>query len=183
MAHVVLVRHGRAAAAWDEDLDPGLDEVGRRQADDMAGALALFGPLPLLSSPLRRCRETAAALERRWGVQAIVNEHVGEIQSPDDADVAARGTWLRSVMGGRWSEQPGSLLAWRERVLDAVRGLDEDSVVVSHFIAINAVVGAAMGDDRVVVFAPDNCSRTEVNVEDGRITVVELGGQGATRVQ
>jgi hypothetical protein len=27
-----LVRHGRAAAGWDTDPDPGLDDIGRRQA-------------------------------------------------------------------------------------------------------------------------------------------------------
>lgn len=184
MGHVVLVRHGRAAAAWDADADPGLDEAGQRQAEQMASSLVLFGPLPLYSSPLRRCVETAGALAGRWGIDPIIDPHVGEVESPTD-DLAARGGWLRAFMQQRWTEQPGPLLEWRERVVDAVRriGSEGDAVIVSHFVAINAVVSHATGDDRVVVFAPDNCSRTEVKVEDGRIEVVELGGQARTLVQ
>ena len=84
-----------------------------------------------------------------------------------------------------WDEQPAPLLAWRNRVVDTVRriGSEGDAVVVSHFVAINAVVGAATGDSRVVCFSPDNCSRTEVKVEGGAIEVVELGGQARTLVQ
>ena len=184
MGHVVLVRHGRAAAAFDADADPGLDEAGLRQAEQMAAALVLFGPLPLYTSPLRRCIETAAVLGNRWGVEPVVDAGVGEVESPTD-DLAGRGRWLRSFMREAWSAQPPPLVGWRDRVVDAVRriGTAGDAVVVSHFIAINAVVGHATGDERVVCFAPDNCSRTEVKVEDGRIEVVELGGQARTLVQ
>ena len=183
MGHVVLVRHGKAAAGWSDDLDPGLDELGRQQAEVMADALHLFGPLPLYSSPLRRCWETAVALGDRWGVEPVVSADVGEVESPDPTDLAGRGAWLRGVMAGRWSEQPPELRAWRQRVVDFLLGLeDEDSVVVSHFVAINAAVSWATDDDRVIVFAPDNCSRTELKIEGGRLEVVELGAVASTHV-
>jgi broad specificity phosphatase PhoE len=184
MGHVVLVRHGRAAAAFDADTDPGLDEAGQRQADQMASGLVLFGPLPLYSSPLRRCVETAQALAGRWGVEPVIDPGVGEVVAPTD-DLAGRGAWLRQFMRQKWTDQPRDLVAWRDSVLDAVRkiGGEGDAVVVSHFIAINAVVGHATGDDRVVCFAPDNCSRTEVKVDGDAIEVVELGGQARTLVQ
>ena len=182
MGHVVLVRHGKAAAGWSDDLDPGLDDLGRQQAFVMADALHLFGPLPLYSSPLRRCYETAEVLGDRWGVEPTVTPDVGEVESPT-ADLAERGTWLRGFMGGRWSEQPPELLAWRRRVVDFLLSIeDQDAVVVSHFVAINAAVGWAMDDDRVIVFAPDNCSRTELKIEGGRLEVVELGGTADTHV-
>ena len=60
MSRLVLVRHGRAAAGWDADADPGLDATGREQADAVAAALAPEGPLPVVVSPMRRTRETAA---------------------------------------------------------------------------------------------------------------------------
>jgi broad specificity phosphatase PhoE len=182
VGHVVLVRHGKAAAGWSDDLDPGLDDLGRQQAEAMADSLYLFGPLPLYSSPLARCYETATALGDRWGVEPIVTPDVGEVESPDP-DLAARGAWLRGFMGGRWSAQPQELVAWKQRVVDFLLGLeDQDSVVVSHFVAINAAVSAALGDDRVVVFAPDNCSRTELKIEGGRLEVVELGATATTHV-
>ena len=37
-----LVRHGRAAAGWDDDADPPLDEVGQRQALAVAGTQRTF---------------------------------------------------------------------------------------------------------------------------------------------
>jgi broad specificity phosphatase PhoE len=182
VGHVVLVRHGKAAAGWADDIDPGLDDLGRQQAEVMADALHLFGPLPLYSSPLRRCYETAEALGDRWGVEPLVTPEVGEVASPT-ADLAERGAWLRSFMGSTWSQQPAELVAWRQRVVDFLLTIeDRDAVVVSHFVAINAAVGCAQGDDRVIVFAPDNCSRTELKIERGRLEVVELGATASTHV-
>ena len=151
----------------------------------MASSLVLFGPLPLYSSPLRRCIETAEALSSRWGSDVIVDPHVGEVESPDE-DLTARGAWLKTFMRQEWRDQPAELTAWRDRVIHAVRriGREGDAIVVSHFVAINAVVGHATGSDRIVSFAPDNCSRTEVKVgDDGSFELVELGGQARTLVQ
>ena len=53
-------------------------------------------------------------------------------------------------MAGTWAELGPELVAWRDRLVDAVAALTDDVVVVSHFIAINVVVGAAVGDDRVM---------------------------------
>ena len=182
MGHVVLVRHGKAAAGWSDDLDPGLDEMGQQQAVAMADRLHLFGPLPLYSSPLARCYETASALGDRWGVEPIVTPDVGEVESPTP-DLEARGQWLGGFMRSTWSAQPAELLAWRQRVVEFVRSLEgQDAVVVSHFVAINAAVGAATGDDRIISFAPDYCSVTELKVEGGALEVVELGGTARTHV-
>ena len=117
MGHVVLVRHGKAAAGWSDDLDPGLDDLGRQQAQAMADRLHLFGPLPLFSSPLRRCIETAEALGDRWGVEPAISADVGEVESPT-ADLAERGVWLRGFMASTWADQPAELLAWRQRIVD-----------------------------------------------------------------
>lgn len=181
MSRLVLVRHGRAAAAWDTDADPGLDATGRGQAEAVAAALAPEGPLPVVVSPMRRTRETAAALERVWGVVAYVEPAVGEIRAPVD-DLPGRGAWLRRVYAGRWSEQDGALLRWRDQLLAALSALERDTVVVSHFFGINAAVGAASGDDRLVCFRPDNCSRTVLENDCGRLHLVQLGADGATAV-
>jgi broad specificity phosphatase PhoE len=48
--------------------------------------------------------------------------------------------------------------------------------VFSHFIAINAVIGACLGDDRVVIDSVDNASVTIVDVDPkGRLHLVERG--------
>ena len=51
MPKVYMVRHGRAAANFTSDRDPGLDDLGRDQAVQAASLLAGHVPLTLLSSP------------------------------------------------------------------------------------------------------------------------------------
>lgn len=181
MSRLYLVRHGKAAAGWGDDLDPGLDETGLAQAEAMADALAPLGPLPLVTSPLRRTRETAAALKRRWQTTARIEPAVGEIESPT-TELSEREAWLRALMQGSWRDAP-DLESWRQGVVEALKALDHDTVVVTHFVAINVVVGHATADDRVVCFVPDNCSVTVVTNDDGELRVSELGAEvGATRV-
>ena len=185
MARLFLVRHGRAAASWDADHDPGLDDLGRRQAEEAAAELVgRLGDdvLPILSSPLRRCRETAAPLESRWSREAVIEPGCGEVESPT-TDLAERGAWLGELMRATWDGRPSELLAWRRRVVDTLLALDEDAVVFTHFIAINVAVGEATDDPRVVSFAPDNCSITELVNDGGRLEVVSLGRQASTQVR
>ena len=144
-------------------------------------ALAADGPLPVVVSPLRRTRETAAAFERVWGVVAAVEPAIGEIPSPVD-DLAGRGVWLRSIYGGRWPDQDDALRRWRVQMLAALGALDRTTVVVTHFFAINVAVGAASGDDRLVSFRPDHCSQTVLENEGGRLRLVQLGAEASTRV-
>jgi broad specificity phosphatase PhoE len=181
VVRLYLVRHGKAAASFSEARDPGLDEAGAAQAEAMAGRLAPLGPLPIVTSPLRRTRETAMPLERRWRFSARIEPAVGEIPSPTD-DPAARGEWLRGVMAGAWSAQPDALRVWRRQVIDALLGVPRTTVVVTHFVAINVAVGCAEVDDRVVTFAPDNCSVTVLDVDDGHLRLVRRGVERATHV-
>ena len=44
MTRLYLVRHGRAAAGWDTDPDPGLDEIGRGQAQAVAAPACAARP-------------------------------------------------------------------------------------------------------------------------------------------
>lgn len=171
MARLTLVRHGEAAAGWGDDADPGLSELGRRQADAVARALADGGPRPILVSPLRRTLETAEPLARRWGAEAAVEPRVGEIRTPAGLD--DRTAWLRGVMAGRWSEQDPGLRAWADDVVAVLLAQPEDTVVVSHFVAINVAVGRATGDDRVVCVRPGNCSRTVLDTAGGALRLVE----------
>ncbi len=83
-------------------------------------------------------------------------------------------------MAGTGEDQPGVMDPFRARVLGAIRALRTDTVVVTHFLVINAVVGAATGDDRVVCFAPAHCSRTVVELDAGSLRVIELGATHGT---
>lgn len=183
MTRLVLVRHGRASGGWDADLDPGLDDVGRAQAEVMADLVAPRGPLPILVSPLRRCRETAAPLERRWATVGTVEPAVGEIPSPPDVPMQERTSWLREAMAGTWADIGAEYTGWRDSVVSRLLAIDVDTVVVSHFVAINAAIGAALGDDRMVLRSLDNCSVTVLDVDAGALRLVEGGHEADTLIR
>lgn len=188
MPRIYMIRHGEAAAGWDADKDPGLSELGWKQAERAAQEImAREGKaLPVLSSPLRRCRETSEPLAKAWGLEPRIEPRVAEIPSPD-LSLAERGAWLRRIMTGTWSETLSDaanpdLVGWKQSVADALLGLKEDTVIFSHFIAINAAVGHALEDDRVICFKPDNCSITLFETAGNSLKVVEQGGEAETKV-
>jgi broad specificity phosphatase PhoE len=57
------------------------------------------------------------------------------------------------------------------------------TVVVSHFVAINAAIGAALDDDRLLVRSLDNCSVTVVDVVAGSLRLVEGGHEADTLIR
>lgn len=183
MPTVYMVRHGRAAASFANHRDPGLDDVGRRQAEATAAALdaELAAPIPIRTSPLARAQETAAALTARWGSEATIEPRIAEIPAPIE-DLRERTVWLRKVMAGPWTALSKDLLRWRQEMIDCVLGLETDTVAFCHFVAINVIVGAATGDDRLIAFRPDNGSVTRFSTDGGELTLLELGSEGSTRV-
>ena len=188
MARVYMVRHGRAAAGWNVDPDPGLDELGRSQALVAAADLVPRGRMDVVTSPLLRCQQTAFPTATAWDVTARIEPRVGEIPSPDGYTLENRVEWLRRAMAGTWTqvaEESGSHYAdYRSSIASAISELSADTVVFSHFIAINAVIGHATGDDRVVIASLDNCSITSFDVEsDGTIRLLEIGGEADTLIR
>ena len=183
MTRVHLVRHGRASAGWDTDADPGLDELGAAQAAAVAEQLRAGGPLEIVSSPLRRCQETAAPLAAIWATAVRIEPDVTEIPSPEGVAMEARVAWLRAGMAGTWADLGARYTAFRDDVVAAVTALPSDAVVFSHFVAINAVIGASLGDDRLLIRSLDNCSVTVIDVVDGRPVLVEGGREADTLIR
>ncbi|MBA2608713.1 MAG: histidine phosphatase family protein [Actinobacteria bacterium] len=181
MTAITLVRHGKAAAGW-EDADPPLDGAGRAQAEAMAAAIG-GDARPLYTSPLRRTRETARALERRWGTEAIVEPAVSEVVAPT-SDLNERLSWLRGFLSGTYAAAGPTYEEWRDRVLATLRALPDGAVVVTHFVAINVAIGKAWGDDRVTCQPVDNCSRTTIEIDPSTDSwrIVELGAAAQTVV-
>ena len=110
IARVVLVRHAQPSGSWGQDPDPGLDPLGYGQARAVADILAPLGPLPLVTSPLRRTRETAAPLAEHWGVVPIIEAGVGELAAPPDPS-PDHALWLQTLMAGRGTDAPARVAA------------------------------------------------------------------------
>jgi broad specificity phosphatase PhoE len=183
MTRLTLVRHARPGASWAEALDPGLGTEGRAQAEQVAATIGAGVVRPVVTSPMRRARETAAPLAAAWGIDAEVRPAVGEIPSPPDLDKQARARWLGETIAGTWDGTDDAIRAWRIELLDALTAFDTDVVVVTHFVAINVAVGAARQDDRVISCAPDLASVTELDAHDGTLTLVALGHEARTEIR
>ena len=183
MALIQLVRHGKAAAGFGSHRDPCLDDLGRSQSAAVAKLLDQqhrTGPngsanLPVLrSSPLARAQETASPLQSLWQAEVTIEERVAEIPSPTE-DLAARAQWLQEAMAGNWSDLEPNSQQWRQNIVDYLLSCSEDCIIFSHYVAINAAVSYAQGDDRMRVFAPDNCSVTSFDNSTGKLVIVDLG--------
>ena len=177
---IYLIRHGEPAAGWGEHPDPGLSELGRGQAEAAALELAKSGANRAMTSPLARCRETAGAFERRFETHARIEPAVGEIPTP--SGTPDRPAWLKTVMAGRWSEAGQDLGPWRDGLVAALEACPDETAVFTHFVAINVIIGALTGDDRVLIFRPGHCSITRLERRAGRLVIASLGEEGALRL-
>lgn len=164
---IVLVRHGRteanAAGLLLGRADPALDPTGRDQAARIAGALAAEPArlAAVVTSPLRRARETADLIAAALEVPVEVDDRLIEIDYGEwdgrplvglSADVAT--TWRADVTfappGGESLRDVGARVAG---CLDDLRARAKDGrvIAVSHVSPIKAAVVRALGldDDRV----------------------------------
>jgi broad specificity phosphatase PhoE len=184
-----MIRHGKPSSTWGQhpDPDPGLDEAGHAQARAAAGALLALPieqrPSRVVSSPLRRCRETARPFAEALGVEVLIDPRIGEIPSPSGLAEEERGPWLRDAFQKRWPQIEGDIDydVWRRSVGAALTDY-AGTAVFSHFVAINAAVSCVSGDDRVLSFRPDHASISVFDVTDGTLTLIERGPEAATQV-
>jgi broad specificity phosphatase PhoE len=159
---LLIVRHGRtdhnASGLLLGRIDPPLDDLGRRQASALAASV---GPVDrVISSPLRRARETASA----FGIDPIIDERWIELDYGE-----YDGTPLGAVPSETWSAwrtdadfaPPGgeSLRALGVRVAAALDDLvadgtvaDRTTVIVTHVSPIKAAVCWALGVDDLVAW-------------------------------
>jgi broad specificity phosphatase PhoE len=150
---LVLVRHGQTDANARGLLlgraDPPLSDLGRRQAEALASRIP--ADARVVSSPLLRTRETAAAFGRpvdvddRW-----IELDYGDYDGRPVADVPA-DVWRDWRADPHFVPAGGeSLVMLGNRVRAACEELleearDRDVVVVSHVSPIKAAIGWALG--------------------------------------
>ena len=181
-----LVRHGRTLVNGENRLqgriDHSLDEVGRRQSIEIARALKNIDRV--ISSPLLRCRQTASTFAKLRVLPVRVCAEVTEIPSPVGVEMSGRVDWLREVMKGRWSDLDRNYLAFRDGLVEFVRAIEHDTVIFSHFVAINAVIGALTNNDRLVIRSLDNCSLTLLECDaKGKLRVSQSGHEADTLIR
>ncbi|MFC0600826.1 bifunctional RNase H/acid phosphatase [Streptomyces palmae] len=164
-ATFVLLRHGETALTPQKRFsgsgggDPELSPAGRRQAEQTATALAARGTIQaVVSSPLRRCQETAGVVAARLGLDVRVEEGLretdfgawegltfGEVREryPDELT-----TWLGSSKaappgGESFAAVTRRVSAARDRLIARYAG--RTVLVVTHVTPVKTLVRLALG--------------------------------------
>lgn len=152
---IFLVRHGRTALNADGrlrgHLDPPLDDVGQREAAAVAAQLSQWRIVKILSSPLLRALQTAAAIAETTqvpvtAVDDLIDRDYGEWAGEVEAEICARF--------GSVDEAPGvePLEAVTRRSVDLLQAqlsvlAHGDVVLVSHD-AVNKALLARLDPER-----------------------------------
>lgn len=169
MTTVLLIRHGRTTANSTGVLagrSPGvhLDEVGERQAATVGERIAGVDLVHLVTSPLRRCRQTAQALAaaRTDGCPTAVERGLiecgyGDWTGRSLRDLSKEKLWqtvqqqpsaVRFPNGESMTEMSaraiGTIRDW-DRRLAAGHGDDAIWAAVSHGDVIKAILADALG--------------------------------------
>jgi len=166
MTTVLLVRHGRTAAnasgvlaGWTAGVD--LDDRGREQTLALAERLLVVPLAAVVSSPLERCQQTAAALMAgRDATSLHTDDRVGEVRYGDWTGqplkaLAKEPLWKTVQSHPSGAVFPGvdgeAMATMQSRAVAAVRdwnatfGSDAVFVVVSHGDVIKALLADALG--------------------------------------
>ncbi|MEU2065966.1 bifunctional RNase H/acid phosphatase [Streptomyces anulatus] len=165
-ATLVLLRHGETALTPEKRFsgsggtDPELSATGRGQAERAAAYFAALGTVQeIVSSPLRRCRETASAVAGRLGLDVRIDEGLretdfgawegltfGEVRERYADDLTA---WLASpdtapTGGGEsFAEVAERVAAARDRIVARYAG--RTVLLVTHVTPIKTLVRLALG--------------------------------------
>jgi probable phosphomutase (TIGR03848 family) len=200
---LLLVRHGRTTAntsgvlaGWTPGV--GLDDAGREQVTALAARLADLPLAAVVSSPLQRCQETAAALLEGHPERMLqVDDALGEVRygdwtgqslktlSKDPLWKVVQSHPSAAVFPGDTGE---GLAAMQARAVAAVRrwnatlGADAVYAAVSHGDVIKAVLADALGThldqfQRIVV---DPASVSVVTYAPSRPFVVRVNDIGGS---
>ncbi|MEV4438452.1 bifunctional RNase H/acid phosphatase [Streptomyces sp. NPDC049577] len=131
----VLLRHGETALTPEKRFsgsggtDPELSPAGRRQAEAVAAALAARGTVQaVVSSPMRRCRETAEIVAARLGLDVRVEDGLRE---------ADFGTWEGLTFAEVRERFPEDLDAWLASSKAAPTGGGESFAAVARRVALS----------------------------------------------
>jgi len=184
---LILLRHGQTS--WNAlqrvqgQLDSELDDVGHRQAADVATVLARRGPSVLWSSDSARARATAAYVAKETGLDAVHDARLREYfladrqglthteytaLAPEEFARFRRGDF-GVVPGGETAEQVSARVAAAVRDVLGQLAPGELAVVVSHGAAIRDAVPVLLGRPvarPAVLYGLDNCGWAELDQAD-----------------
>jgi probable phosphomutase (TIGR03848 family) len=202
MSTVLLVRHGLTESTGQvlsgRARGLHLDDRGRAQAEAVAGRLAKLPLAAVVSSPLERCVETAAAIlaaqhavgrDPHWQLDERITEcQYGEWTGRAIRDLAKDPVWRVVQTEPAAARFPGgeSLAEVSARAVDAIRDWDTRLgatavwVACSHGDPIKTVLADALGLhlDQFQRIAVDTCSVSAIRYATPRPLVLRSNDVG-----
>ncbi len=188
---LLLIRHAEpervAPGSSSAPADPVLTERGRAEAERLAAWLEHEPIDAILSSPLRRARETAEIVGTALGIDVAVNDGLMEYDARADFYIPVeelretRHHHWRAMIEGRWEELGGEDPdMFQDRIVpcvDAIIGRFPGGRVaaVCHGGVINVYLAALLGLERHLWFEPGYTSISRVAAaRTGERSVVTL---------
>jgi broad specificity phosphatase PhoE/ribonuclease HI len=182
---IYFVRHGETILTPTRKfsgtgaLDPELTADGLAQAERVAGEVAKLEPHILISSPLKRARQTADAIARTTGLPVVDDTDWYElsfgswdgksieevrVETPEDYQAWLNSSSYRPGGGESYDEAAERIDAAMERVLHLYPG--KKVVVVTHNGVIKSAANLAIGGPNDGVFHMDAtpCSISSISL-------------------
>jgi probable phosphoglycerate mutase len=191
---LLLIRHAEPQRVQSEVgiADPTLTDKGRQQASRLAKWLQSEHLDHIVTSPLRRARETAAPLAEQFGFEPEVIKQLAEFDAEASSYIpmeelrATRDPRIAALTEGRW-EELGSLVRPETFRGDVVTVLDrlasahpgQRVAVVCHSAVINVYLGDVIGTPRLLWFEPRYASVSRVLISRTGIRSVESVNESA----
>lgn len=196
-ATFVLLRHGETPLTPEKRFsgsggtDPALSAAGRRQAEATAAALAARGTIQaVVSSPLRRCRETAGAVADRLGLEVRIEEGLRETdfgawegltfaevreRHPDDLDAWLGSAKVAPTGGGEsFATVARRVAVARDKLLARYAG--KTVLVVTHVTPVKTLVRLALGAP------PESLFRMELSAASLSVVAYYSDGNASLRL-
>lgn len=185
---LLLIRHARPLRAEPVEgpADPGLSDLGRRQAGALADWLAPVGLAALYTSPMRRAAETATTVGAALGIDPVPEPALAEYDAQATAYVPIEE--LRAAGDPRWMEVPDDIAGFQAVVVEGIDRLaaahpHQRVGLVCHGGVINVFVSAVLGVGPQMLFLPEYTSISRVLVSStGQRSVASLNEAGHLRV-
>lgn len=172
---LLLIRHARPVRVELDSgrADPELGPEGRDQAVRLARWLARDGVDAVVSSPLRRARQTAEPVAEACGRAVEVRDGLAEFDRDSPfyiplEELRAEGDpRFADIMQGRWDAFGVDVAEFRAQVVEAVESVIADHpgrnvAVVTHGGVINAYVAHVVASARTGVFTPEYTSVSRI---------------------
>jgi ribonuclease H / adenosylcobalamin/alpha-ribazole phosphatase len=193
VTRLLLLRHGQTELSVQRRYsgrgNPALTELGRRQAEAAAHYLAQRGGIAaVISSPLQRAHDTAAAAAQALGLEVTADDDLIETDfgawegltfaEAADRDPELHRRWLRDTSieppdGESFDHVMARVCRARERIIERYQGATV--LVVSHVTPIKTLLRLALDAGPGILY--------RLHLDLASLSIAEFYSDGATSVR